>query len=125
MYSIHRSPLDTPWQPALDVVETSDAYTITVEVPGLRSDEVAVDLNDTTLTIRGDKQRPYAPNSTRMHRIERDYGPFERHIQLPDDIDAAAIEATLEHGVLTLRIAKRRAAAPVRIPVRRHAEDEA
>lgn len=124
MYS-RTSQLDAPWQPALDVVETADAYTIKIEVPGLRSDAITVDLTDTILTIAGEKKRPYEANSTRMHRIERDYGPFERKIQLPDDIDANAVEATLELGVLTLRVAKRRSAAPVRIPVKKAAEGEA
>lgn len=123
MYTRH-SALDTPWQPALDVVETSDAYTIKIELPGLASEDITVDLTQTVLTIAGEKRRPYEANTTRMHRIERDYGPFERKVQLPDDIDADAVDAHLEHGVLTLRVAKRRA-MPVRISVRARGADEA
>lgn len=107
------------WQPALDVCETEDAYQIEVEVPGVAGDQIAVDLNENILSISGEKTRPYEAKSTRMHRIERGYGAFERRISLPDDIDPEAVEAALEQGVLKLRIGKRRGGTAVRIPVNR------
>ncbi len=122
----NRNPnLGSAWQPPLDVCETADAYLIQIEVPGVPTTAVDVNLVDNVLTISGEKRRPYEANSTRMHRLERGYGAFERKVQLPDDIDPEEVEATLKEGVLTLRVAKRRNAAAVRIPVKRRAEDEA
>jgi HSP20 family protein len=57
-----------------------------------------------------------------MYRIERGYGSFERKVQLPEDIDPDSVEATLEKGVLTLRVAKRRNTPGLRIPVKRRGE---
>lgn len=121
----NRNPnLGPSWQPALDVCETAEAYLIKIEVPGVSEKEINVDLVDNILTIVGEKRRPYEANSTRMHRLERGYGPFERKVQLPDDIDPDSVEATLEKGVLTLRVDKRRGAPSMRIPVKRRSEDE-
>lgn len=107
------------WQPALDVCETEDAYQIQIEVPGVAREQITVDLNENVLTIAGEKVRPYEAKSTRMHRIERGYGAFERRISLPDDIDPDEVEAVLEQGVLKLRVGKRRAGVAIRIPVNR------
>jgi HSP20 family protein len=121
----NRNPsLGPTWQPALDVCETADAYLIKIEVPGVPTEAIVVDLVDNVLSISGEKRRPYEANSTRMHRLERGYGPFERKVQLPDDIDPNRIEANLEQGVLTLRVDKRHDAPAIRIPVKRRAEAE-
>ena len=121
MYN-RNSNLGPSWQPALDVSETAEAYLIQLEVPGVGAGDIDVDLANNILTIVGEKRRPYEANSTRMYRIERGYGPFERKVQLPEDIDPDAVEATLEKGVLTLRIAKRAEGAAVHIPVKRRGE---
>ena len=121
MYN-RNSNLGPSWQPALDVSETAEAYLIQLEVPGVSAGEIDVDLANNILTIVGEKRRPYEANSTRMYRIERGYGPFERKVQLPEDIDPEAVDATLEKGVLTLRIAKRQEGAALRIPVKRRGE---
>lgn len=121
----NRNPnLGPNWQPALDVSETAETYLIHIEVPGVSTNEIDVDLANNMLTIRGEKRRPYEANSTRMYRIERGYGPFERKVQLPEDIDPNSVEATLEKGVLTLRIGKRQGAPSLRIPVKRRGEIE-
>ncbi|MFN8485638.1 MAG: Hsp20/alpha crystallin family protein [Anaerolineae bacterium] len=113
------SQLDTAWQPALDVCETADAYLIKVDVPGVRESDLRLDFADNVLKLVGERRRPYEANSTRMHRIEREYGAFERRVRLPEDIDPGAVEATLEHGVLSIRIGKRAAKGVVQIRVKR------
>ncbi|MFN8497276.1 MAG: Hsp20/alpha crystallin family protein [Anaerolineae bacterium] len=114
-----RGSLDTAWQPALDVCETADAYLIKVDVPGVRESDLRLDFAANVLKLVGERRRPYEANSTRMHRIEREYGAFERRVRLPEDIDPADVEATLEHGVLSIRIGKRGAQGVVHIQVKR------
>ena len=123
------SNLDTAWQPALDVCETADAYLIKVDVPGVRESDLRLDFADNVLKLVGERRRPYEANSTRMHRIEREYGAFERRVRLPEDINPGDVEATLEHGVLSIRVGKRVEKGVVLIRVKRSdgeaEEDEA
>ncbi|MFN8475015.1 MAG: Hsp20/alpha crystallin family protein [Anaerolineae bacterium] len=113
------SQLDTAWQPALDVCETADAYLIKVDVPGVHESDLRLDFADNVLKLAGERRRPYEANSTRMHRIEREYGAFERRVRLPEDIDPNDVEATLEHGVLSIRVGKRVEQGVVHIRVKR------
>ncbi len=117
---MYRGPnLDTAWQPALDVCETADAYLIKVDVPGVQESDLRLDFADNVLKLAGERRRPYEANSTRMHRIEREYGAFERRVRLPEDIDPSDVEATLEHGVLSIRVGKRAETGVVHIRVKR------
>jgi len=123
------SNLDTAWQPALDVCETADAYLIKVDVPGVNESDLRLDFADNVLKLAGERRRPYEANSTRMHRIEREYGAFERRVRLPEDIDPGDVQATLEHGVWSIRVGKRAETGVVHIRVKRDdgggEEDEA
>jgi HSP20 family protein len=106
--------------PAADVVETETDLRVMLELPGLSPEQVAVDLENNVLTIRGDKQERRSEGDERYtwHLMERRYGSFSRSFVLPRDVDADRIEAHFEHGVLTVTIPKSEKARRRRIEVR-------
>jgi HSP20 family protein len=106
------------WTPALDVVESNDAYRIDVEVPGLKPEDIEVTVDQGMLTIQGERRSEEESRDRQYHRIERRYGAFRRSITLPSHVDASRVEATYDNGVLRLTVPKTEAAQPKRIEVR-------
>jgi HSP20 family protein len=92
--------------PRLDVVDDDKAFRVTVELPGMTDKDVAVTVDDRTLTIRGEKKEEKEKKEKDVFRRERAYGSFRRTIELPGDVDAAKIEATFKDGVLTIDLPK-------------------
>ena len=106
------------WMPTCDIREDKDHLTITMEVPGVKPEDVKISLENQVLTVRGEKQQVAEQKDERWHRYERNYGSFERSFTLPSTVDADRIEATTDNGVLTLRLPKVEKARPREIPVR-------
>ena len=103
------------WAPAVSLQETPAGLTLTVELPGLTRDQVAIEIENDTLTIRGEK--PDTPNEGRYHVRERAHGPFQRVFRVPRWVESDGISADMEHGVLEIRLPKARAAQPKRIEI--------
>jgi HSP20 family protein len=100
--------------PALDVRELEDEYLVLVDVPGVKAEDVAIELTDQVLTISGSR----APVETgEARRIERPSYTFVRRLTLPKGVDADKIVADYHDGVLQLRIPKRADAKPKRIAI--------
>jgi HSP20 family protein len=94
--------IEGPFSPATDVYATDDAVVVTVELPGVGDDDVAVETGDRQLTVRG--TRHFRGEGAAYHRLERSYGEFRCAIALPADADAARRRVRLEAGVLTVEI---------------------
>lgn len=92
--------------PSLDVVDEDKAFRVTVELPGMTDKDVAVTVDDRTLTIRGEKKEEKEKKEKDVFRRERAYGSFRRTIDLPAGVDAAKIEAKFKDGVLTIDLPK-------------------
>jgi HSP20 family protein len=93
------------WVPAFDIEETEDAYILDMELPGVRPDDVNIELrNGNELRITGNYQERERTGT--MRREGRRSGDFEYDVILPGDVNADQIDATLEYGVLTVRAAK-------------------
>ena len=105
------------WAPALDIAEQKDAYVVQVELPGVKPDELEITLEDGLLTIQGERQFTQESTEQQFHRIERRYGRFRRSITLPTQVQADAIEASFEDGLLTVRVPKAEEAKPRKINV--------
>jgi HSP20 family protein len=88
--------------PATDVYSTDDAVFVSVELPGVGPDDVAVDVDGRALTVRG--TRHFSGEGAAYHRLERSYGEFRCAIVLPADADAARRRVQLAGGVLTVEI---------------------
>ena len=104
------------WEPAVSLQETPDGFTLTVEVPGMTRDEIAIEMENGTLTVRGTK-RDAEGEDGRWHVRERAYGPFRRVFRLPRWVEADAVSADLENGVLSIRLPKAVAAQARRIQI--------
>ena len=107
------------WIPAMDVVEESDAYVLRADLPGLDHDDVKVAMQDGVLTVSGERRNETERTEHGERRIERSFGAFSRSLTLPDGVDAEAIRANFDKGVLEVRIPKpaARVSQPVEITV--------
>ena len=93
--------------PETDVVETEREIRVLVEMPGLKRENIEVDVENNVLTIRGEKREERTEGQEgRYHLAERRWGTFARSFVLPRDVDADNIQASFEDGVLTVRIPK-------------------
>lgn len=109
--------------PPADLLVDDDGVTVYMDVPGLRADNLEIELENDLLTIRGDRPFPYARESGRgpVRRIERGFGRFERTLRVPRGLDPEAIDAALSDGVLTLRIPKPETMRPRRVEIKAQA----
>ena len=105
------------WAPALDISEGKDAYLVTVELPGVKLDDLEITLEDGLLTIQGERQFTSESSEQQFHRVERRYGAFRRSITLPAHVMAEGIKASFEDGVLQILVPKAEEAKPKRIQV--------
>jgi HSP20 family protein len=104
------------WVPLVDIEETEDAWIIEAEVPGVRSEDVDVEVGENELAITGEiKERE---RQGVLRRKTRRVGRFEFRVTLPGQADASKVEANLEDGVLTIRIPKTEIARARHIEVR-------
>jgi HSP20 family protein len=106
--------------PPADLLIDDDGVTVYMDVPGLRSEHLAIELENDTLTVRGDRPFPYPHENGGgpVRSIERGFGRFERSIRVPRGLDPDAIDASLSDGVLTLRIPKPETMRPRRIEIK-------
>jgi HSP20 family protein len=101
------------WAPAVDVVETGDAYLLFAELAGVSREDVQLQVKERRLELSGRRQP--APEHRTFLRMERSYGPFRRSFDLGEPIDADAISAAMVGGVLRVRLPKRRASVTVAV----------
>jgi HSP20 family protein len=111
------SSLTSAWIPACDVCEDRENVTISVEIPGVRPEDVKLTVENNILTVQGEKTEETRSDQEQMHRYERSYGSFERAFALPNSVDPERIEARYEHGILRITIPKAERARPREIPV--------
>ncbi len=93
------------WAPAVDVIETEDAYLLYAELPGVRREDVQLQIRDRRLEVSG-RRHNHGENRNFL-RMERSYGPFRRSFELAAPVDADAIVAGFQQGVLRVHVPKR------------------
>ena len=92
--------------PSVEMVERDDEFLLTAELPGVKIENVDVDVEDGMLTLRGTKEDRFEKEEKRYHVWERSYGSFERRFTLPRGVDPSAVKADFEDGVLTVHLPK-------------------
>jgi HSP20 family protein len=102
--------------PPINIFSEQSGYLIRLEVPGLSPDQFSIETQGRTLTIKG-KRDITAPRGGSFHRRERVSGEFSRSVQLPEDLDLGAAEASYKNGLLTIRIPKAAEHKPRQITV--------
>ncbi len=106
------------WAPRVDFAEENGHFSLTAELPGVQPDDVDLEVEGSTLTIRGSKKIEREVEDERVHLSERWYGTFERSFTLPSSANPEDISAEFQHGVLRVRIAKRAEARGKKIQVK-------
>lgn len=96
------------WLPPVTVSETSDDLVLTAELPGMREDDISIDLENNVLTISGEKNevREEGDEERRYHVYERHFGTFNRSFTLPRTVDPNDIRATFDNGILMVTMPK-------------------
>jgi HSP20 family protein len=106
-----RTPL---WHPDIDIEETDDGWAIEARLPGVAPEEVSIDDNDRELVIRAAEIEESSPRSR--------YADFSYRLNIPSDVDTDAIDATMDHGLLTVRLPRSTTSRSRRISVARRIE---
>jgi HSP20 family protein len=108
---------DAAWTPLADLSETDDAYIVKVDLPGVRKDQVQVQVQDRQLSVTGEIPEPQDGDGSRTHRRSRRTGRFELHTYLPGDVNGDAVQAELADGVLTITVPKAEASKPHKVEI--------
>ncbi len=105
------------FQPAVDIDESEDAYLISVDLPGIKKEDIQIDLNDRLLTISGERKYEQESGRGRSRQLERGYGMFQRSFSLPHATESDRVEAHFEDGVLEVMIPKSEESRAKRIEI--------
>ncbi|MEA2480125.1 MAG: hypothetical protein QOJ07_2047 [Thermoleophilaceae bacterium] len=105
------------WIPPMDLVEADDHFVLKADLPGVAEDDVRIEVRDNALTISGERKAEHERRERGWYRVERSFGSFSRSLSLPEGIDADAIEASFDRGVLEVRIPKPEQRKPRRIQI--------
>jgi HSP20 family protein len=107
---------DMAWTPLADLSETDDAYIVKVDLPGVRKDQVEVQVQDRQVSVTGEIPEPQ-DGEGRHHRRSRRTGRFELHTYLPGDVSIDAVRAELADGVLTVSVPKAETSKPHKVEI--------
>ena len=105
------------WGPATDIREDEQEFVITAELPGLKTEDIHVNMEKGHLTLRGERRFEHEDKRDHYHHIERSYGQFHRTFAVPSTIDPEGIRAEYREGILTVHLPKSEAAKPQEISV--------
>ena len=106
------------WAPSMDISETKDSLIAKVEAPGMEQKDIQISLQESLLTIKGEKKQEKEEKEERYHRVERCYGAFTRTVRLPVTVDVTKVTATCKNGLLTVTLPKTPASKGTTIPIR-------
>jgi HSP20 family protein len=105
------------WIPAMDLAETEGEFVLKADLPGLSEGDVSIELDDNVLTVSGERKAEHEERKEAYYRVERSFGRFSRSLTLPEGVDAAAVKASFDHGVLEIHIPKPEAKQPRKVAI--------
>ena len=103
--------------PSINVFQNQDGFQLRAEMPGLRKEEIKVDVKENQIRIYGERRQDFSEREVSLHRTERSFGKFDRTIQLPFKVEVERTCAEYKNGVLTLTLKEPESAKPKRIQV--------
>lgn len=109
-----------PWSPAVDISETENELVLKADLPEMKLEDLDIQLENGTLTLKGERKFEKSDKDRGYHRIERSYGSFVRAFSLPEYADAEKVAADYKNGVLTITVPKKEVAKPRAIKVSVH-----
>jgi HSP20 family protein len=101
----------------MDFEDTTEAFVVRAEVPGIEPAELEISLVEDVLTLSGEKKHESSSESAGRSYSERAYGAFQRSFRLPGPVEAKAVKAAHKNGVVTITLPKAASARPTRIAV--------
>jgi HSP20 family protein len=105
------------WYPPVDILESKDSYLIRAELPGMKKEDVHVEIQEDALMLNGERKFDEPANGVEYHRVERVAGKFSRSFYLPQKINQDEIKATFRDGVLEVHVPKADEAKPKQIAI--------
>jgi HSP20 family protein len=105
------------WIPAMDLVETAEDFVLHADLPGLAEEDVTIELDDTVLTISGERTAAHENQKEGYYRVERAWGAFSRSLTLPEGVDPDAVKASFDRGVLEVRVPKPEQRKPRKVSI--------
>lgn len=105
------------FEPHTNIVETDNGYQISIELPGVKKEDVKISFLENVLTVKGEKKNSEKVDEDKYYRIERRFGSFERNFRLPNEIDAKNTKATFTNGVLGIDLTKKEEEKPKEISI--------
>jgi HSP20 family protein len=105
------------WAPAVDIYETEQELVLKADLPEVNQQEIDIRIENNMLTIRGERKFHNEVSQDNYLRVERAYGPFSRSFSLPNTLNAEAIKADYQNGVLSIRMPKREESRPKQIRI--------
>ena len=100
-----------------DLIESDTHYILRADLPGLSEDDVNIELDGNVLSVSGERKSEHEHRGQGYYRVERSYGSFRRSLRLPEGVDAGAIKATFDKGVLEITVPKPEAAKPHKVQI--------
>jgi HSP20 family protein len=105
------------FNPACEIAESGEHYLMSVDLPGMKKEDIKIEMSDNMLTVSGERKRESGDKENKWQRYEKSYGFFKRSFNLPSSVDASKVEARYENGVLELYLPKAEAAKPRHIEI--------
>jgi HSP20 family protein len=106
-----------PWAPSVDIYETENELVLKADLPDVDPKDIDVRVENSTLTLKGERKFDSAQPEKGYHRIERSYGTFVRSFAVPNAFDTDKINAAYNNGVLTVSLTKKETAKPRQIKI--------
>jgi len=95
------------WLPPVDIFETAEEIVIMSELPGMKEEDMDIQVTDGVLTLKGEKKYPVEGEKDNFYRLERSYGKFNRSFSIPNTVDIGSVKANLKDGLLTVTLKKK------------------
>jgi HSP20 family protein len=113
-------PAKSKWHPAVDVLESKDAYLIRAELPGMKREDIKVEVKDGALVLSGESKSEKPTEGVQYRHVERVAAKFWRSFSLPETVKQDGIEASYKDGILEVRVPKAEEAKPRQIEIAVH-----
>ena len=110
-------PASRPWTPPVDIYETENELVLKADVPDIDPKDVGIQLENGTLTLKGERKFQKEEAGKGYTQVERNYGTFARYFSLPETVDSEKVQAAYAQGVLTVTLPKKEVAKPRSIKV--------
>lgn len=105
------------WHPVVDMFEKDDNYVVKAELPGLKKEDISIDIENRVLTLKGERKHENEVKEDHYFRRERSYGKFQRAFRLPTDVNPEDVKAKFSDGVLEIEVPKPEEKKPKQITI--------